>query len=485
MTVALSGRSLVGMQLRHIAVGLVSLILVACGGDDSASGPSGSGGTSSGGASSGGASTGGGAGSGGGAGTSTGGNAGSGGNAGGASGSGGGSGSGGIGGGGSGLIQVDSNNPAWLRYQGAGSHFLCAPGDPEGFLYRGTRNPDGTRTGDQATLISKLAPTGANGIYLMAVRSHGGDGGPTENPFVDSDPTKGLDQDILKQWETWFSAMDKAGIVIYFFFYDDSARIWNTGDGVGAAEKKFVEDLVNRFEKYDHLVWVVGEEYSERYSKARASAIAATIRAADDRKHVIGVHQLGGLDFDFPNDPNIDQFTIQYNQNSAAQLHSGMVQAFKTAAGKYNLNMSEAANYGSGATARQKSWATAMGGAYVMILGMDIASTPVADLEDCGRLRNFMEAAPLSDLSVHDELAAGATQYVLADPGSSYVVYAANAQGDLGLKGMTAGTYDLQWFEPATGKSQSQAGVSVAAGEVTFSTPSGFGAELALRVTKK
>jgi len=26
--------------------------------------------------------------------------------------------------------------------------FLCGPGDPEGFLYRGTLNPDGTRTGD-------------------------------------------------------------------------------------------------------------------------------------------------------------------------------------------------------------------------------------------------------------------------------------------------------------------------------------------------
>ena len=42
-----------------------------------------------------------------------------------------------------------------------------------------------------------------------------------------------------------------AGIVIYFFFYDDSARIWNTGDVVGSAEKKFLEGLVNRFEHHD------------------------------------------------------------------------------------------------------------------------------------------------------------------------------------------------------------------------------------------
>ena len=121
-----------------------------------------------------------------------------------------------------------------------------------------------------------------------------------------------------------------------------------------------------------HLVWVVGEEYSERYTKKRASAIAATIRAADDRDHVIGVHQLSGLKFDFPSDPNIDQFLIQY-KGTASELHSGVVQAFSTAGGQYNLNMSEAANYGTGAVARQKSWAAAMAGAYVMVLGMDIA----------------------------------------------------------------------------------------------------------------
>lgn len=38
----------------------------------------------------------------------------------------------------------------------------------------------------------------------MAVRSHGGDGSSTQNPFIDSDPSKGLDQDILNQWENWF-----------------------------------------------------------------------------------------------------------------------------------------------------------------------------------------------------------------------------------------------------------------------------------------
>ena len=90
-----------------------------------------------------------------------------------------------------GQIVVDSRDASWFRYHQGGSFFLCAPGSPEGFLYRGTLNPNGTRNGDQAGLLATLAPTKANGIYLMAVRSHGGDGTATENPFVDNDPSKG------------------------------------------------------------------------------------------------------------------------------------------------------------------------------------------------------------------------------------------------------------------------------------------------------
>ncbi len=91
---------------------------------------------------------------------------------------------------------------------------MCGPGDPEDFLYRGARNSDGTRFGDQMELINKLAGTGANSIYFQIIRSHGGQGNPDHNPFIDSDPNLGLDQEILDQWETWFTAMEEAGILI-------------------------------------------------------------------------------------------------------------------------------------------------------------------------------------------------------------------------------------------------------------------------------
>ena len=105
-----------------------------------------------------------------------------------------------------GQVMADPQLPAWFRYTGGTPFFLCGPGDPEGFLYRGRRLPDGTRDGDQGQIIAKLARSGANGLYMQIVRSHGGDGEPDHNPFVDSSPANPLDEDILGQWDEWFRA---------------------------------------------------------------------------------------------------------------------------------------------------------------------------------------------------------------------------------------------------------------------------------------
>jgi hypothetical protein len=385
-----------------------------------------------------------------------------------------------------GQIVVDPNHRAWLKYHQGGPFFMCGPGDPEDFLYRGTRHPDGTRDGDQMTLINKLQGTGANSIYLMAVRSHGGDGDRSHNPFIDSNPANGLDQDILDQWETWFAEMDKHGIVIFFIFYDDDARIWNTGSTVGNAERAFIHTLVNRFEHHRHLIWVVAEEYQEEYSAARVSNIAAEIRVADDHGHVIAVHKNHGLDFsEFADNPNIDQFAIQYNVSTASALHTGIVTAWDDAAGRYNLNMAEANLHGTGVPARRKNWAVAMGGAYVMVLGWTIDNTPLSDLRSCGRLRRFMESTNFNEMSPHDALKHGGTKYVLARPGESYIAYASALSGDIGLQDMTAGIYTFTWFDVIDGTTVVQNNVSVAAGDRTWRKPASIGNELAVYITRQ
>ncbi len=379
-----------------------------------------------------------------------------------------------------GQIVVDSN-PRWFAYHHGDPHFMAGPGDPEGFLYRGSLNPDGTRSGDQTQLIEKLSPSGANSIYLIAIRSHGGDGDPTQNPFVDNDPAKGLNQTVLDQWDGWFSEMDQSGIVIFFIFYDDGASIWSTGDAVGPDERAFVQAIVDRFEHHKHLIWVVAEEYPEAFTAQRVSALAAEIRAADDNDHPVAVHELSGLDFsDFADDPALDQFAIQYNVSTARDLHEGVLVAWDDAAGRYNLNLAEAFDWGSGAVSRGKAWAVAMAGAYVMAFGMDIETTSIADLEDLGRLRRFMEASDFPSMEPRDDLARDGTEYVLAELGKSFILYASQGTGPLGIGDLVAGTYRLSWLDTATGHEVSQDDVALSAGPVALGRPAGIGPEAAV-----
>lgn len=387
---------------------------------------------------------------------------------------------------------------------------MCGPGDPEDFLYRGKLNPDGTRDGDQMALIEKLKGTGANPvrdptrlgegpagvpkgkvsngancIYMMVVRSHGGDGDKTHNPFIDNDPNKGLNSKVLEQWEEWFDQMDKNDIVVYLFFYDDSAKVWDTGDQVGQKERNFIQGIVDKFEHHKNLIWCVAEEYDEAFSPQRVKNIAATIRAADDYGHVIAVHKHSGLDFsEFADDSHIDQFAVQYNVPTAEALHEGIVSAWKRAQGRYNLNMSEAADYGTGSEARKKSWACAMGGAYIMILQMDIANTAKSDMEDCGRLVQFFNSTNFNQMSPHDELRYAGTQYVLALSGDSYIAYASALEGEIGLKSMTGGTYRFRWFDCATGNQVTQENINVAADSQSWPKPDGIGSQLAVYIKR-
>jgi len=358
---------------------------------------------------------------------------------------------------------------------------MCGPGDPEGFLYRGKRRSDGTRDGDQLKLIEKLAPTGANSIYLIAIRSHGGDGDKTQNPFINSDPERGLSEPILSQWGHWFDEMDRHGIVIFFIFYDDSARIWDTGDRVEDPERDLLHALVERFEHYQHLIWVIAEEYQERYSPERIQELAAEVRKADSFDHPIAVHKLHGVDFrDFDDDPNIDQFAIQYNAKTAEELHDGVLKAWDKADGGFNLNLAEANDWGNGAESRSKMWGVAMAGAFVMVYGMDIRNTAVTDLEDCGRLVRFMESTSFDRMSPHDELGLGDTQYVLADPGRSYIAYAHSGQGNLGLRRLPPGQYRLHWLNVRTGLEYAHDHRQAQPGDGLWPRPQGIGSEVAV-----
>lgn len=382
-----------------------------------------------------------------------------------------------------GQLVIDPDDPRWLKRHGGRHVFICGPGDPEGFLYRGTRQADGTRTGDQLELIDKLIQHGGNCIYLQAVRTHGGDAKPdtTHNPFIDSDPAKGLDDRILAQWEGWFRRMDENGILIYFYFYDDSARVWHTGDTVGPAERTFFETLVRRFKHHRNLIWIFGEESEERYTAARVRAAAEIIRAADPHGHIIGDHHLNGTMFkSWKPGGALTHFAMQMKASTGEEAHAAAVEALRIADRRYQVIYSESTLTPATVEGmRAHAWGAAMGGLMPMMLQMDIASTPVEALQQCRHLQRFFEESDFYTMSPHDELNHGETHYVLADPGRSYIAYADTLRDELGLKALPAGRCEITWLDCVSGATRTEQQRLANKGDRTFRKPTGFGMECA------
>jgi hypothetical protein len=190
------------------------------------------------------------------------------------------------------------------------------------------------------------------------------------------------------------------------------------------------------------------------------------------------VHELTGLITDFPDDPSVDQSAIQWGETDPDSLHDDVGAAWDDAAGRFNLNLAEARDWGTGDLARQLGWAVAMAGAYFMPIDWDIVNTPTQRLLECGYLRRFFEQAELSALTPADHLAAGATNYVLADEGAVYLAYSREPD-DLGLTNLPPGQPLQRWLDVRSGAIEETA-VQVAGGTVFFARPAGIGQEAAL-----
>jgi hypothetical protein len=105
-------------------------------------------------------------------------------------------------------------------------------------------------------------------------------------------------------------------------------------------------------------------------------------------------------------------------------------------------------------------------------------------LKDDGRINTFMEQTDFHTMKPRDDLAAGSTNWVLANPGNSYIAYTYEYSGPMGIKGMTTGDYDLMWFDTVDGDTLHQPGVSVYSSMLILSRPESIGNEIALYIRR-
>jgi len=416
-----------------------------------------------------------------------------------------------------GQIIVDPVNPRWLKYNGGKRCFLFGAGNPEEFFFFGKRQADGTRTGGrQSDMIKRLAGTGANTFHVLALRDsryniEPGNGTPDCNPFVDSDISGKLDEDILNQWELWLGEMEAAGLNVLFNFYNDfddyeEKAGWrlDAQGNLHPQEKYFVETLVNKFKHHKSLIWAIEESCNKlsRAKQARLKKVAELVARTDNFHHPIAqMFQILYYDEvtpdkvspeDYVSDPYIKMMTWGHYSTKAKglpaveQYYKELVAHGEEAAGRYVLLNTEVDKHPTAsAINRLYCWTSAMANRYTAMSSHrpDKTNVPRETYLDDGRVRAFMEGTDFYRMTPRSDLKNGSTRYVLASDAGSYIAYSNNAVQNMGIRNVQAGNYLLRWFDTADGDTVEQM-VAVAAGDQAWPRPPEIGVEAALYIKR-
>ena len=380
-----------------------------------------------------------------------------------------------------GQIIVAGPKPGYLKYNGGGPAFLCGPDNPEDFLFRGTLNPDGTRSdGGQEKMIETLAEAGVNGFHFQMFRmrrcNYKDEGDDTHAPFVDHDPSKPLNEKVLDQWEGWLSQLEQQGINVHLEFYNDATDVEMMGwkldaDGnLPEDERRFIAGVVNRFKHHKNILWGVEESLNKLPSERTPhfKKIGELIAATDNHNHPIvqsfvvpndpeGDFPEGGLTPDaYINDPNTHVVTWLHVVPHKADLekqHAEYLSYYERDAANFIVMKNETYHHPrKSPRSRQYMWSCAMAGIHNLEAYHHAHNSPVELLREDGFINRFMEQTSFHKMKPHDELAAGSTKWVLAEPGSAYVAYTYAYMESMGVKGLEDGAYQLRWLDTVSGK---------------------------------
>ncbi len=412
-----------------------------------------------------------------------------------------------------GQVIVAGHRPGYLKYNGGGPVFLCGPDNPEEFLFLGTLNEDGPRSGGrQEQLIETMAKAGVSAFHCQMFRMRRcnikDEGDDQHCPFVDFDPAKPLNERVLDQWERWLKQMESHGIIVDLEFYNDATDLEMMGwklDGAGNLhpdEARFFTGIVNRFKHLKNVLWGI-EESVNKLSRARTPhfmKLSALIAQVDNHHHPIvhsfvtpdtSEHDLGAdkvMSDEYISDPHTDITTwlhaLPHGNDYEAQ-HKEYLKYARRHNDRFILMKNETEKFPrTQPQSRRYMWACAMTGMHTLEAGHDALRRPQL-LADDGRIRRFMEQTDFYSMDSRDDLAAGSTKWVLANPGKSCIAYTYDYSGPMGVKDVTAGSYDLTWLDTVNGRARTETNVTVAAGDCIWSKPAAFGNEVALYLTRK
>jgi hypothetical protein len=413
-----------------------------------------------------------------------------------------------------GQVIVVGTNPAYLKYNGGGPVFLAGPDNPEDFLFRGELNANGTRSnGGQVEMIERMAEAGVNAfhcqMFRMQVCNIKDEGDDQHGPFKDFDPSKGLNQAVLDQWDGWLDLFEKHNIIVHLEFYNDATDVERMGwildnqENLHPDEKNFVTGIVNKFKHHKNIIWGI-EESCNKLPRSRTphfKKIGDLIAKTDNYNHPIVQSFVipedpegdfpggGGTSDDYIDDPNIRLVTwlhiVPHGEDFEKQ-HQKYLHYYNRDSRNFIVLKNETFHHPKeGTSARRYFWAATMAGLQNLEAYIHADNTSMETLKQFGYNNKFMEQTDFHLMVPRDDLASRSTRWVLAKPGFFYIAYTYEYLDKIGLQGMVAGTYDLLWMDTITGEMIEQSGISAKWGNNAFAKPEGLGKEIVVYINKK
>jgi len=329
---------------------------------------------------------------------------------------------------------------------------ICGLGDPENLLY----------LPNKMDILNRQIQYGGNSLYfhLLSGKDWGWGGDWNGSPFINNDPSKPFDLSRMADWQAFLGTANANGIWSFAFLYDDDCDPFG-GDTVSTEEDQYIQQLVYYLGALDRLVWVIAEEYQEKLSRRRASAIAERLHHYDRGRHTIGIHQHSGLQFHFGGDPHIKLFMVQWIGPDRHAIYHGMSNALSEARGRYQIILSESTHsnmdwYGNGDEMRRKNWACLMSGV-TGVMVYTRGDTRLHNLTDrdfkwLGYQNTWTRSIPrIYEMAPMPWTARHATDYVLKDPDEDRWMLYTVRPGALGAGPFSPADYEISWFDPVSG----------------------------------
>ena len=410
--------------------------------------------------------------------------------------------------------RLDYVGERYLKFAGTGEYFLkCGSDAPENLLaydqFDGTFKNDGHKDelvktweahrqdwkeGDPTWnngkgkeligAINYLASKGMNAFSFLTMNIAGDD--QNVFPYVDYDTYDRFDTSKLDQWEVLFEHADKLGMFLHFKTLEHENQGLLDNGGTGLYTKLYYRELVARFGHHLALNWNLAEETGDwtvtpptfPIDVAERLRLAEYISSIDPYKHHIVIHNGDWFDGLYGTNSKFTGASLQTNKEDFRNVHKSVLRILNDSkeAGKVwavacdepgdaqHALITDAEDPQHNDARKNGLWGAMMAGAWGTEWYFGYKH-PHSDLScqdfrsrdlfwDQGRwcLEFFNNnQIPVWEMESMDALISSEGDYVLAKPGSIYVVYLKNggeSSLDLGNDNVA---YELQWYNPRKG----------------------------------